>query len=282
MYIRKLSVHDVLSQMAVHVSMDMLVVIEDLSESTRQLLYIYTNSLINVCLIFTCTYSVTLYAVERLCREPHEIPGHVKVTNEQGEPISSLRCRRSISDVSEMQGQMSSERAATFQNQATPLRPLFKTPPMGARKQATKFKTQPSTALSDKQGTGQAVGRVATITRNSSIKKALTSYMRSSSDADGGVSFTESLEFLKLSITSNSASSVDSQSEFETLKEPSEVHHSDPPMSREEENLTAGAGASEDGGLGPLSNFRPLLLFIPLRLGQDSFNMEYAVALKVY
>lgn len=28
------------------------------------------------------------------------------------------------------------------------------------------------------------------------------------------------------------------------------------------------------------SNFRPLLLFIPLRLGQDKFNMEYAEALK--
>lgn len=232
------------------------------------------------CLIYILYYSVTLYTIERLCREPHEIPGHVKVTNERGEPISSLRCRRSISDISEMQGQMSSERAAAFQNQATSSRPIFKTPPVGARKQATKFKTQPSTALSDKQGTGQAVGRVKTIIRNSSIKKALTSYM-ASTDAEGGVSFTESLDYLKLSITTNSSSSVDSQSEFETLREPSEVHHNDPPISREEEKLTAGAGASEDGGLGPVSNFRPLLLFIPLRLGQDSFNMEYAVALKV-
>ena len=221
-----------------------------------------------------------MYTTERLCREPHEIPGHVKVTNEQGEPISSLRWRRSTSDISEMQGQMSSDRAAAFQSQATPSRPIFKTPPTGVRKQARVCtKTQPSTALSDKQGTGQAVGRLATITRNSSIKNTLTSYM---SSAEGGVSFTESLDFLKLSITSNSASSVDSQSEFETLKEPNEVHRNDPPPSREEEKLTAGAGTSEDGGLGPLSNFRPLLLFIPLRLGQDSFNMEYAVALKVH
>ena len=177
---------------------------------------------------------------------------------------------------------MSSDRAAAFQDRATPLRPTFVTPPTrGVHKQASICtKTQPSTALSDKHGTGQAVGRLATITRNSSIKKTLTSYM---SNAEGGVSFTESLDFLKLSITSNSASSVDSPSEFETLAEPSEVHCNDPPQSgEEEEKLTAGAGASEDGGLGPVSNFRPLLLFIPLRLGQDSFNMEYAVALKVH
>ena len=177
---------------------------------------------------------------------------------------------------------MSSERAAVFQDQDAPSQPIFKTPPKakGMRKQASLgMKTQPSTALSDKHGTGQAVGRLATVTRNSSIKKALTTYI---TEADRGVSFTESLDFLKLSITSNStsvASSADSQSEFETLKEPTKVHCDDPPTSREEE-LTAGAGASEDG-LGPLSNFRPLLLFIPLRLGQDSFNMEYAVALKV-
>lgn len=219
--------------------------------------------------------------IEKQCREPHEIPGHVKVTNEQGEPISSLRWRRSVSDISEVQGRMSSERAATFQDQATPSRPIFRTPPnSGVHKQASVCtKTPPSTALSDKHGTGLAVGRLATITRNSSIKEKLTSYM---SVADGGVSFSESLDYLKLSITSNSASSMDSQSEFETLTEPSDVHPKDLPMLSEEEKLTAGAGASEDGGLGPFSNFRPLLLFIPLRLGQDSFNMEYAVALKVH
>ena len=269
-----------------------------------------------------------MFTTERLCREPHEIPGHVKVTNEQGEPISSLRWRRSVSDVSEMQGHMSSERAAAFQSQATPSRPIVMTPPVGFRKQASicTTKTEPSTALSDKHGTGQAVGRLATITRKSLIKKPLTSYMNS---AEGGVSFSESLDFLKLSITANSVSSADSQSEFETLKEPTEIlrneppslsreeeklmaragvsedggldpvsadsqskfemlkgpteilHDEPPPPSREEEKLTAGAGVSEDGGLGPVSNFRPLLLFIPLRLGQDGFNMEYAVALKV-
>lgn len=186
---------------------------------------------------------------------------------------------------------MSSERAAAFHNQATaPLRPIFKAevlrndpPPPSREEEKLKAmcttKTKPSTALSDKHGTGQAVGRLATITRNSSIKKSLTSYMNS---AEGGVSFSESSDFLKLSITSNSVSSADSQSEFETLKEPTEVLCNDPlPPSREEEKLTAGAGAAEDGGLGPVSNFRPLLLFIPLRLGQDGFNMEYAVALKV-
>jgi hypothetical protein len=101
------------------------------------------------------------------------------------------------------------------------------------------------------------------------------------SSTEGGVSFSESLDFLKLSITTNCVSSADSQSEFETLREPIEVDPPPPPPSREEEKLTAGAGASEDGGLGPVSNYRPLLLFIPLRLGQDGFNMEYAVALKV-
>ena len=179
---------------------------------------------------------------------------------------------------------MSSERAAVFHNRDTLSPPAFKTPPRGLIKQSSLCtKTQPSTAPSDKEGKGQAVGRLATITRNSTIKKALTSYMSSDSDGYGasGVSFSESLDFLKLSITSNSVSSVDSPSEFETLNEPSDVCRRDSSPSKEE-GLTAGAGSAEGGCLSPLSNFRPLLLFIPLRLGQDCFNMEYSVALKVY
>ena len=92
---------------------------------------------------------------------------------------------------------------------------------------------------------------------------------------DRDVNFTESMDFLKLSITPNSNSvGSDLQSEFETLREPSEA--SNPAL--KEEELTAGAMGE---GLGHQGNFRPLLLFIPLRLGQDSFNMEYAIALKV-
>ena len=42
-----------------------------------------------------------------------------------------------------------------------------------------------------------------------------------------------------------------------------------------EEASVAGVGSVVDEG------FRPLLLFIPLRLGQDTFNIEYAAPLKV-
>ncbi len=43
---------------------------------------------------------------------------------------------------------------------------------------------------------------------------------------------------------------------------------------REEQGM-AGVGTVTSGG------FRPLLLFVPLRLGQETFNMEYAEPLKV-
>ena len=42
-----------------------------------------------------------------------------------------------------------------------------------------------------------------------------------------------------------------------------------------EEASAAGVGSVVGGG------FRPLLLFIPLRLGQETFNIEYAAPLKV-
>ena len=71
--------------------------------------------------------------------------------------------------------------------------------------------------------------------------------------------------------------SPDTQLEFETLQQPDEVLPAKPLVAKEEE-LTAGVS---DKGSGHLGYFRPLLLFIPLRLGQDSFNMEYAEALKV-
>ena len=236
-----------------------------------------------------------MYNVERLCREPHEIPGRVKVTNEQGEPISSLRFRRSVSDTSELQGHQATERAAAFNGphlSAIPETPLSRTQQKtGAAAAAMRSKTDPSLAVSDKQGTGLTVGRLTTNTRRSNLKKSLTSALSTPPDR---VSFTESFDYLKLSITSNSSSSIEespdshslaeeysesiaAQAEFETLQQPSPVHKV-PPVERKEEKLTAGVA---DEGSGHLGYFRPLLLFIPLRLGQDCFNMEYAEALKV-
>lgn len=57
---------------------------------------------------------------------------------------------------------------------------------------------------------------------------------------------------------------------------------------REVESSPSGAaneagwgGGTSDLDWGPVRRFRSLLLFIPLRLGQDKFNPEYADALKV-
>ena len=233
-----------------------------------------------------------LHCTERLCREPHEIPGRVKVTNELGEPISSLRFRRSVSDTSEMEGRETSDRAAaalsSSQSSSIPQSPRSRLQKMAS----VSSKTDPSLALSDKQGTGQAVGRLTTNTRRSNLKKSLTTAL--STTPQNKLSFSESFDYLKLSITSsNHSHSVDypdshsdseafqevggahpGQAEFETLREPSPAPTTPP----NEEKLTAGVA---DEGSGHLGYFRPLLLFIPLRLGQDNFNMEYADALKV-
>ena len=213
-----------------------------------------------------------------MCREPHEIPGKVRVTNEQGEPISSLRFRRSVSDATDTQGHYASERVAAFNpSNSAPLSTISETPRSRKLIVSNCTKTDPSLALSNKQGTGQACGRLATITRHSSIKQSLESALNTPNQ----YSFLESLDYLKLSVTSNTNSdtfeSLETQPEFETLQEPDEVLPAEPLEDREEE-LTAGVS---DKGSRHLGYFRPLLLFIPLRLGQDSFNMEYADALKV-
>lgn len=307
--IRKLSVHDIFSQIAVHVAMDMLVVVEDLSKSKKKsLVDTFTIELFDYAKVhgdvpeavllvlvlhsdflshlhahlYTCICTWCTCA-ERLCREPHEIPGNIKVTNEQGEPISSLRLRRSVSDVSETHGHQPSERAAAFYGSS--LETIHETPHLPAhhKRVSLRSKTDPSCALSDKQGTGTTVGRLATITRQSSLKKSLNSALNATKE----MNFSESMDYLKLSITSTISSdsneavvgSPDSQPEFETLLEPNAIPpSSDTLIIEKEEELTA--GVAEEGSE-HLGYFRPLLLFIPLRLGQDCFNMEYAVALKV-
>lgn len=229
---------------------------------------------------YTCTYCAYIH-VEKLCREPHEIPGKVRVTNEQGEPISSLRLRRSVSDISETQGHCASERAAAFNPpNSVPLPTISETPRSRKpqiRSRSSHTKTDPSLALSNKQGMSQACGRLATIVRRSLIKQSLESAM----NTPKSLSFSESMDYLKLSVTSNTNcnafESPDAQLEFETLQQPDKVTPTEPRTDKEEE-LTAGVS---DEGSRHLGYFRPLLLFIPLRLGQDSFNMEYAEALKV-
>ena len=48
----------------------------------------------------------------------------------------------------------------------------------------------------------------------------------------------------------------------------------------EEEDVSESEEDVDSGSRSPEEIFRPLLLFIPLRLGQEKFNMEYAEALK--
>ena len=164
---------------------------------------------------------------------------------------------------------------------SAPLPTMSETPrsrkPQIKRNISNHIKTDPSLALSNKQGMGQACGRLATITRHSSIKQSLETAM----NTPKLLSFSESMDYLKLSVTSNTSrdtfDSPDAQLEFETLHQPDEVLPAES-QAEKEEQLTAGVS---DKGSKHLGFFRPLLLFIPLRLGQDSFNMEYAEALKV-
>ena len=49
----------------------------------------------------------------------------------------------------------------------------------------------------------------------------------------------------------------------------------------EERMCEGGGGGCDEGEGGAEGGFRSLLLFVPLRLGQEKFNMEYKEALKV-
>jgi len=87
----------------------------------------------------------------------------------------------------------------------------------------------------------------------------------------------ESLDFMKLSIRENSSSSgggVWSNSRALGLNALQEE------MSSSEEG-EGGLGEEEEENRKKENEFRPLLIFIPLRLGQDRFNEQYKDALKV-
>lgn len=207
--IKKLAVHDSWSGLAVHVAMDMVVVIEDM---------------------------------KTLCRRPHEIPSGVKVTTESGETLHM-------------------EPMSYSRSQSTGLAAPAP-PPVPADTRQHRSKTEPSTAPSLEHALGRsheeahvhagsARNRKQAKSEDTSLKAGAKTSIGSSGDKSQPSSsahskLIESGDFMKLSM-----------SDFRP-GESSEL---------------AEAEGSEEG-------FRPLLLFIPLRLGQDKFNPDYTEALK--
>ena len=180
---------------------------------------------------------------ESLCRRPHELPSGVKVTTESGETLHV-------------------EAAYYGRSQSVGLARHTPTFPVSSRQHRSK--TNPSTAPSLEHALGQSheeahkqagparkrKGKVFKAKSKEISPEAgakTTSGTKSQPSASAHSKLIDSGDFMKLSM--------------------SEFRH-------EESSDLPEVEGSEWG-------FRPLLLFIPLRLGQDKFNPEYTEALKV-
>ena len=88
----------------------------------------------------------------------------------------------------------------------------------------------------------------------------------------------DSLDFMKLSIRENSSSSGGVLS---SSKVGLGLNALPEERGSSEEELSGLEGEGEEKEMRKKDNFRPLLIFVPLRLGQDRFNEQYKDALKV-
>lgn len=218
---RKLSVHDTWSQLAVHVALDMVVVVEDMSKC--------------VCVITSsCVVNVVLY-VEALCRQPQLTPQDVPVELAEWDKRRSQTAPELSIDPQQVDNPPGEGPKLEG--------PLEEDPELRHRLQ---HGANPGESM--EEGGGREA-REQGSHRNGPRTKKKRQFLTRRKE--------KKRNFIK-------------SEEFDRVG-PNEYLESTSSSDDEVGGVTGAEG----------STFRSLLLFIPLRLGQDKFNLEYKEALKV-
>ena len=207
-----------------------------------------------------------MYLSEATAYEPHLLPSSpVNVTNEKGEDVT-LR-HRSHTELNSPTSPCP---------HASPNRPYSSSlnsdsafSPRGGVSRPDHAPVATSSPFSSSKATPTVAHTTASSVGVSSPSSGTTSEKLVIGD--------ESLDFMKVSMRVSPTSPPQGGGGVASL--PVGVGARYPGSSRREE--VEGGGVEDGGREGEEREFRSILLFIPLRLGQDTFNMTYADPLKV-
>ncbi len=208
-------------------------------------------------LLLLLTMIIYNLVAELLCQQQFTVPGDVCVTKDSGDLYSER-------DDLEKRMRAKSDAPPTLRHQHSCPYPIRRMPAANLP-----IKTPPTVDVSSEQSIGVTTASMSRVTRQKSLHDKFTKALRNRS--------LDSPPFL-------------SPTEFSFLDKPEvgdgHSFFSLPENVSPREGVDAVTGVREEvgvTGVGSVNSrsFRPLLLFIPLRLGQETFNMEYAAPLKV-
>lgn len=198
-----------------------------------------------------------LIVAELLCQQQFTVPGDVSVTKESGDLYSER-------DDLDKRMRAKSDVPPTLRHQNSCPQPIRRIPIANLP-----IKTPPTVDVSSEQSIGVTTAAMSRITRQRSLHDKFTKALGNKS--------LDTQPFLN-------------PADFSFLDKPEvgegHVFSSLPKNLSPKEGMDGVTGVREEvgvAGVGSVNSgsFRPLLLFIPLRLGQETFNMEYATPLKV-
>lgn len=215
------------------------------------------------------TSVATPTTTEQLARQPHPLPsGPINVTDERGTRIPFKR--RSDTDLSS---------TSPPRSNTSLLRPHSL--------DTESFLRQPPTPSTSSHGGVALHSDPNPVATSSPFNKKSAPIVAKTNASSSGVSYfspegpkhlvmgDESLDFMKLSLRAPSSSPAHArQTDAQTAA--MNAH------SKQTGVEAAAMDASSDTATVAPAAFRPILLFIPLRLGQDTFNPSYSEALKVW
>ncbi len=200
---------------------------------------------------------------ETLCQQPFTLPGDVSVTKESGDVYSQQddveQRLRALSDI-----------PPPLQHQRSCPQPVQRIYPANIPKSLATVDT------SSQQSFGVTSNTVSRNVKQRSLHNKFSKALTIETDLVQGVSPSDFSFLDKVEFESGCASPGYVDHGSSSLPESLNTASLDNVTGVREEKGMAGVGTVTSGG------FRPLLLFIPLRLGQETFNMEYAEPLKVW
>lgn len=202
-----------------------------------------------------------------VCQQPFIMPGEVSVTNDSGQPYSQQ------DDLERRLRATSDDGLPTLRHQHSCPQPITKS----NHTTGTRTKTRATVEFSTQQSMGVVTGVGSKTVRQRSLhhqfKKALQNGQNDESPLFDPSEFSV-LDSPSLMVVDDETTGCEDYSGTETVGQ-GVVSGVDGVTGVMEEASVAGVGSVRSGG------FRPLLLFIPLRLGQETFNMDYVAPLKV-
>lgn len=208
------------------------------------------------------TYGFALL-VETLCQQPFTLPGDVSVTKESGDLYSQQ-------DDIESRLRARSDAPPSLRHQHSCPQPIRRISPGNFP-----VKSSATVDVSNEQSLGVTSRDTSRLSKQESLhdkfSKTLESEKKPFVTSPSDFSFLDKAEFGEKRNISPDCVDHGSSSLPDCLN----TAGLDGVTGVREEQGMAGVGSVTSGG------FRPLLLFIPLRLGQETFNMEYAEPLKV-